>query len=139
MAHPVDYNCYCKYYLSMAAQRRRRPLARTSIHEVDSVMPAGDSPLLEVNHCELSLLCRDAESVLCWVAQHGLIHNELRCGNCDIPMSLHSRRGETFEDGFSWACRICKRQRRVTVDSFFEGSHLTLVQLIDCLYILVVT
>ena len=73
----------------MAALRRGRPLARTSI--VDAVMPAGDLPLLQVNHREHSLLCRDGESVLCWVAQHGLIHNELRCENCDIPMSLHSR------------------------------------------------
>ena len=52
----------------------------------------------------------------------------------DIPMSLHSRRRETFVDGFAWACRICKQQRIVTVNSFFEGSHLTLVQLIGCIY-----
>ena len=75
----IDYSCYCKYHLSMAALRRGHPLACTSI--VVAVMSAGDLPLLEVNHHELSLLCRDAESVLCWIAQHGLIHNELRCEN----------------------------------------------------------
>ena len=117
----------------MAVRTRGRPHARTSI--VDVVLPAADLPLLDVNIRNLlHQLCGDLNSVLCWSAQHGLIHNEVYCGNCGILMSLQSRKGPDFVDGFAWSCRICRRQKRVTADSFFESSHLSLMQLVNCVY-----
>ena len=49
-------------------------------------------------------------------------------------MSLQSRTGRQFVDRFCWACRVCRCQRAVTVDSFFDGSQLKLPQLLDCIY-----
>ena len=49
-------------------------------------------------------------------------------------MSLQSHTGRQFVDSLCWACRVCRRQRVVTVDSFFAGSQLKLPQLLDCIY-----
>ena len=117
----------------MAARvARGRPRARDSI--VDAVLPA--DVLLELNINALALLqvCGNALGVLQWLAQHGLIHNELCCLDCDEPMTLQSRRAQRFVDGYCWACPRCRQQKSVTCDSFFAGSKLTLLQLIHCIY-----
>ena len=114
------------YCLGMAG----RPRARTAI--VDAVLPAAALAELDVNGRTLHELCRDAEGILRWLAQYGLIHNSLHCDRCDIDMSLQSREGAF--DGYCWACRHCKRRRSVTCDSFFAGAHLSLIQLVDCIY-----
>ena len=103
----------------MAVRTSGRPRARTSI--VDVVLPAADLPLLDVNIRDLHQLCGDLDSVLRWSAQHGLIHNEVYCGNCGILMSLQSRKGPDFVDGFAWLRRICRRQKTVTADSFLKA------------------
>ena len=97
-------------------------------------MPADALAELDVVISDVHRLCGDAASVLQWLAQHGLIRNLLRCGECDIAMSLQSRQGNAFVDGYCWACRRCRRQKSVTCDSFFAGSHLKLGQLVDCVY-----
>ena len=117
----------------MAGGARGHSRARTSI--VDVELPAADLPLLDVNIRDLHQLCGDSDSMLCWSAQHGLIHNEVRCCNCGILISLQSRKGENFVDGFTWSCnRIRRCQKRVTTDSFFESFYLSLMQLVDCVY-----
>ena len=116
----------------MAVRTRGRPRARASIVVV--VLPAADLPLLDVSIRDLHQLCGDLDSVLRWSAQHSLIHNEVYCGNCGILMSLQSRKEPDFVDDFAWSCRICRRQKRVTADSFFESSHLSLMQLVNCVY-----
>ena len=46
-------------------------------------------------------------SALWWLAQNGLIHNELHCDQCDIAMSLQSHQGAKFVDRYCWACWLC--------------------------------
>ena len=82
-----DFLANLVYCLGMAG----RPRARTAI--VDAVLPAAALAELDVNSRTLHELCRDAEGVLRWLAQHGLIRNSLRCDRCDIDMSLQLRAG----------------------------------------------
>ena len=105
---------------------------RAPVSIVDAVLP--DFAVLNVTIRDLSVQTATPEGILQWLARHGLIHNQLQCANCDIPMSLQSRTGRQFVDSFCWACHICRRQRAVTVDSFFAGSQLKLPQLLDCIY-----
>ena len=116
----------------MAAANVGRPRARAAI--VDAVLPAADLTALDVNVRDLIRLCGDADGVLRWLAQHGLIHNQLRCDNCDIDMTLQSRSQQRFVDGYVWASPRCRRQKSVTCDSFFAGSKLPLIKLVDCIY-----
>ena len=83
---------------------------------------------------QLHQLCSDAASALRWLAQHGLIHNELwwAHGNIAMPLQMHAR--GRFMDGYCWACWQCQQQKQVTCDLFFAGSPLMLVQLIDIIY-----
>ena len=97
----------------MAARARGRPHARTSI--VDVVLPAADLLLLVVNIRDLHQMYGDSDSVASLVSSTWAIHNEVCCGNCDILMSLQSCKGANFVNGFAWSCR---RQKRVTADSF---------------------
>ena len=101
---------------------------------LDAVLPAADLAVLNVTVRDLSVQTATPEGILQWLARHGLIHNQLQCANCDIPMSLQSHTGRQFIDSFCWACRVCRRQRAVTIDSFFAGSQLKLPQLLDCIY-----
>ena len=84
------------YCLTMAGHLR----ACTAI--VDTVLPAAVLAELDMNFRTLHELYKDTESVLCWLAQHGLIHNSLRCDHCDIDMLLWSQAG-TVND-YHWAC-----------------------------------
>ena len=56
---------------------RGRPRARNSI--VDVVLPADNLTQMILNHRDLVNLSNDAQGVLQWLAQHGLIHNQLLC------------------------------------------------------------
>lgn len=113
--------------------QRGRPAARVTI--VDNVLPADrlvqfDCTILQLHR----LYCFDDASVLRWAAQHGLIHNQFLCDECEQAMRLQARHGERYVNGYCWACPRCRGQKSVTCDSFFAGSHLTLIQLIDCIY-----
>ena len=100
----------------MAVRAHGRPHACTFI--VDVVLLTADLPLLDVDIRNLHQLYGDLDSVLRWSAQHGPIHNEVRCGNCDILMSLQSCKGANFVNSFAWSCR---HQKRVTADSFLKA------------------
>ena len=109
-----------------------RPRVRLTIAEV--VLPAADLAALHVDHCTLVLLCHDNKAVIHWLAQYGLIRNSLRCERCERDMTLQQCRQANYVDGFCWACPVCRRQKAVTCNSFFAGSHLPLLKLVDCIY-----
>ena len=60
--------------------------ARTAI--VDTVLPASVLAELNINSYTFHKLYKDAEDILYYLAQHGLIHNSLHCDHCNIDMSL---------------------------------------------------
>ena len=101
---------------------------------VDVVLPAADVAELDLNACSLHGLCGNNLAVIHWLAQHGLIHNSLQCERCNQPMTLQLRRQLRFVDGYCWACPVCRSQKTVTCDSFFGGSHVPLIQMVDCIY-----
>ena len=109
-----------------------RPRAPVVI--VDNVLPAAALSELDISHRELVHLSLDPLMTIRWLARYGLIRNSMRCTDCDIDMSLQVRAGARFVDGYAWSCRGCRAQKSLRIGSFFKGSHLTFIQLLDIVY-----
>lgn len=114
------------------AARRGRPSAPTSIVPVR--LAATSLQDVHISHRELSnITSTDLDSIR-WLAEHCLIANSFLCDTCNEPMSFQRRQGNIFVDGWAWSCKRCRRQRSIRTGSFFEGSHLSLTQLLDIIF-----
>lgn len=68
-----------------------------------------------------------------WCVRRKLLKNNSSCENCNIPMTfIRSKR--SIADGYTWGCRKCKKTRSLRKGSVFEGSHLTLSQILIIMY-----
>ena len=112
--------------------RPGRPSAPTTIVPVrlraDSLID------LNPSHRELCTLTHTNLDCIRWLAEHCLLANSFLCQNCQVSMSFQRREGDIYVDGFVWSCRPCRRQRSLRTWSFFEGSHLSLSQILDIFY-----
>ena len=72
------------------------------------------------------------ENIISWLMRHGLFQKSYECPNCHklcrYTQSSH------FNDKKKLKCNDCTVKESIRVKSFFESSHLTLYQIIDCLY-----
>ena len=116
----------------MAARLGGRPRAPTTI--VPIRLRADSLIHLNPSHRELCRLTHTNLDCIQWLAQHCLLANSFLCQNCQVPMSFQQREGDTYVDGFVWSCRLCRRQRSLRTGSFFEGSHLSLTQILDIIF-----
>ena len=109
-----------------------RPGARVEI--VNNVLPA--NVLAEINFTARNLVEATVDDLTCieWLARHGLIRNTRHCNTCGTPNGFQRSSGVHFVDGYVWACRTCRRQTNLRADSFFQGSHVSLRQLVDVIY-----
>lgn len=67
-----------------------------------------------------------------WCRQNGLLHVNRFCPACQCEMSLVK---DKCSDGFIWQCgRPCRRRLSIRSGTFFEGSKLTIRQIVYLIY-----
>uniref|UniRef100_A0A0L8I5Z1 Uncharacterized protein n=1 Tax=Octopus bimaculoides TaxID=37653 RepID=A0A0L8I5Z1_OCTBM len=77
-------------------------------------------------------LGKAGENILQWLARRRLIMNMYTCENCNSPCGLTTRGDVTDEK--LWNCKHCKRSKSVRYRSFFERSHISLLNIILIIY-----
>ena len=108
---------------------------RTSrIEIVDNVLPANALCALNVTMRDLVEATTNTLACIERLARHDLLRNTRDCEEYHTPMCFQMRGGVNFVDGYTWACRTCRRQTNLRVDSFFQGTHICLRQLDDVVY-----
>ncbi|GFO38369.1 hypothetical protein PoB_006487400 [Plakobranchus ocellatus] len=114
--------------------RRGRPSAPTLI--VPPPLPPVDLPNLDINIRQLAAVTSSVFDCMRWLAEHCLITNTFSCQACDQTMRLQKREGRDYIHGCVWCCPGCQRRNSITIrlNSFFEGSHLQLLQILDVVY-----
>ena len=73
------------------------------------------------------------DDCLVFLAERRLLANEVACGICGQPASFVQYAEGV--DGKRWSCRGCGFRQSVRRGSFFEGSHLTLFQVVLSMYL----
>lgn len=118
-------------YLQMAG----RPAAPSTIIAPNDRRNSLELCDIDVTMRELGAITADTRSTINWLAKYGLLANERRC-TCPARtiMRLQQRTGDRYIDNVAWACIDCHGQTSIRKDSFFEGSHLSLQQLVDLVY-----
>lgn len=114
------------------AAARGRPASPTFITDHANILPLDEvfGELENITHRQLVEQMHD--NPLEWFAKYGLISNRVRCPECQT--FCHLMNSNERGDGKIWRCEEGHYKQSIRKDSFFEGSHLTLVQLIDFIY-----
>ena len=107
---------------------------RAPVSVVDAVLPAADLAVLNVTIRDLSEQTATPEGILQWLVRHGLIHNQLQCANCDIPMSFAVTHRETVCWQFLLGLSRMQMPEGCNRWLIFAGSQLKLLQLLDFIY-----
>ncbi|PAA85928.1 hypothetical protein BOX15_Mlig023551g2 [Macrostomum lignano] len=82
---------------------------------------------------DLHIVTQDTLSAIQWLAKYHLLANTHNCP-CGTNMRLQRRQVECYINGYAWDCRVCHAQVNIRKGSFFKGSHLKLVQIVDLTY-----
>ena len=83
---------------------------------------------------DLVLLTANTLDCIRWFASKRLIHNSRTCDRCNVSMKFISAQGRDYVDGYAWYCGVCKCKRNIRKDSFFDGTHIKLTQIVDIIY-----
>uniref|UniRef100_A0A2C9K113 ISXO2-like transposase domain-containing protein n=1 Tax=Biomphalaria glabrata TaxID=6526 RepID=A0A2C9K113_BIOGL len=108
------------------------PKERTEIVNLDQIMTDQQIKEERWTFTALSEAINTKENCLIWLAKRRLIKNSCKCINCHQPASFISH--EQGIDGFRWLCLDCNIRKSVRDNSFFGGSHISLLQLIQLIY-----
>uniref|UniRef100_A0A914VW32 ISXO2-like transposase domain-containing protein n=1 Tax=Plectus sambesii TaxID=2011161 RepID=A0A914VW32_9BILA len=116
------------------ARRRGRPQNPQTIIPPADVVDTAVLMDLKVNarfiHTQLTT---DYETTRDWLARHRLLANSVTCQGCQQPMRL-TKKAELVLDGEHWRCRDCSMTQSIRKGSFFEKSHLSLMELLELIY-----
>ena len=76
---------------------------------------------------------RDPDTTIQWCQRNFLLAYQRDCSKCDTDCNLVTRDGI---DGYAWRRRRkgCQAVSSIRKGSFFEGSHLTLEQILQIVY-----
>ena len=110
-----------------------RPRAPTTIVDANDVLDL-DIIALE-NWTLMTLLGALAENLNClqWCERRRLIKNSVACEQCNNAASFTTC--ERIQDKFRWKCSRCSWARSVRHGSFFSGSNIGIVKLVQLMYL----
>ena len=72
-------------------------------------------------------------NIINWLVQHGLLRNTRDCDMCNQLCRINATTAHGA-DGLEWRCQNCNFRKSIRDKSFFEGSHLNLIQILDFIY-----
>lgn len=107
-------------------------MPRTVIVDVSEILSAAQLREEHWTIVRLSKHLGDPESCLQWCARRKLLRNSVLCVLCNIPSSLHNC--NSTSNGKVWRCKVCKGKVSVRDGSLFQGSHLTIMQILLIIY-----
>lgn len=114
------------------AAARGRPASPTFITNPNNILPINQIIDNFQNMTHRQLVEQMNDNDLEWFAKYGLISNRVRCPECNDWCRLMNTNDRA--DGKEWRCSEGHFKQSIRKDSFFEGSHLTVVQLTDFIY-----
>ena len=110
-----------------------RPPARTQFVDPASIVPINEliGRLTDITHRDL---VRQSDSnIINWLVQQGLLRNTRYCDICHQLCRINATNAHGA-DGLEWRCHHCNFRKSIRNGSFFEGSHLNLIQILDFIY-----
>ncbi|XP_013096236.2 uncharacterized protein LOC106079595 [Biomphalaria glabrata] len=109
-----------------------RPRGRKQIVNLDEIMTDQQIKEERWTLVALSEATNSKENCLIWLAKHRLIKNSCECIKCcQLASFVNFVEGI---DGFRWRCCNCNFRKSVRDNSFFGGSHISLVQLLQLIH-----